>query len=381
MKLRSKTVVVSCLALIVGSAIIWHFIHAELTSQQLAKNVTASRIRAEQGDPESQFRLGSIYFHGKGVPKDYVEAVRWYRKSAEQGNAKGQYSLGYMYHEGNGVPQDYAEATRWWRKAAEQGDARAQDTLGVAYKRGEGVAQDYAEAVRWYRKSAEQVYPKAQYDLGYMYYYGYGVPQDSVEANRLFHEAAAQGNEDAKRATGLNRVHLPAAAPAISKIMLPLKLLASLYFLVVFLKAGQSYRTRAQIGTGVAALLLMSSFVLDLFWYSYIGHLQSSATFTALYFVRHLVGGVIVAMLLSIVAPRSAKVALVSAAALFSAFIVFQIVHCGLKQIAPTIRLFCFVGFPIGMSIPSAIFLWLDRKTSGQELNGKGDAGVPLATK
>jgi hypothetical protein len=86
-------------------------------------------------------------------------------------------------------------------------------------------------------------------------------------------------------------------------------------------------------------------------------------------------------MLLSIVAPRSAKVALISAAALFSAFIVFQTVHCELKQIAPTIRLFCFVGFPIGISIPSAIFLWLDHKPSGRELNGKGDAAVPLATK
>ena len=163
--------------------------------------------------------------------------------------------------------------------------------------------------------------------------------------------------------------------------MFPLELLASLYFLVVFLKARQRHRTRAQIVTGVAALLLMSSFVLDLFWYSYIGHLQAPATFTALYFVRHLVRGVIVATLLPIVAPRSAKVALVSAAALFSAFIVFQIGYCGLKQIAPTIRLFCFIGFPIGMSIPSAIFLWLDRKPSGRELNGKGDAAVPAATK
>jgi hypothetical protein len=375
MKRRWVIVTITIMALI-GAGIL---VRTERKNRQLAKDATAFRIRAEQGDSESQFRLGSIYFHGKGVPKDSVEAVRWYRKSAEQGNAKGQYSLGYMYHEGYGVPQDYAEATRWWRKAAEQGDAKAQDGLGFAYKRGEGVTQDYAEAVRWYRKSAEQDYANAQYDLGYMYYYGYGVPQDLVEANRLFHEAAAQGNEDAKRATGLNRVRVHASA--ISKIMFPLELLASLYFLVVFLKARQRHRTRAQIVTGVAALLLMSSFVLDLFWYSYIGHLQSSASFTALYFVRHLVRGVIVAMLLPIVAPWSAKVALVSAAALFSAFLVFQIVHCELNQIAPTIQLFCFIGFPIGMSIPSAIFLWLDRKPSGREPNGKGDAAVPLATK
>ena len=339
MKRRWVIVAITSMALI-GAGI---FVRTERKNLQLAKDATACRIRAEQGDPASQFMLGSIYFHGKGVPKDSVEAVRWYRKSAEQGNAKGQYSLGYMYHEGYGVPQDYAEA------------------------------------LRWYRKSAEQDYANAQYDLGYMYYYGYGVPQDRAEANRLFHEAAAQGNEEAKRATGLNRVRVHASA--ISKIMFPLELLASLYFLVVFLKARQRHRTRAQIVTGVAALLLMSSFVLDLFWYSYVGHLDSSAIFTALYFVRHFVGGVIVAMLLSIVAPRSARVALVLAAAFFCAFIVFQIVHYELKQIAPTIRLFCFVGFPIGMSIPSAIFLWLDRKPSGRELNGKGDAAVPLTTR
>jgi len=38
-----------------------------------------------------------------------------------------------------------------------------------------------------------------------MYYYGLGLPRDRVEANRLFHAAATQGNEDAKRFTGLNK--------------------------------------------------------------------------------------------------------------------------------------------------------------------------------
>jgi hypothetical protein len=33
---------------------------------------------------------------GLGVPRDYAEALRWYRKSAEQGEANGQKNLGYM---------------------------------------------------------------------------------------------------------------------------------------------------------------------------------------------------------------------------------------------------------------------------------------------
>jgi len=93
-----------------------------------------------------------------------------------------------------------------------------------------------------------------------------------------------------------------------------------------------------------------------------------------------LLGGLIFALLLFIVIPRGAKGILVSAVALFIAHIVVQTVHCELKHVAPRIRLFCFVGFPIGMAIPPAIILWLDRKSSGQ-VQGKGDAAaVPVTT-
>ena len=57
-----------------------------------------------------------------------------------------------MYGEGLGVPQDWPEAERWWRKAAKQGVAEAQYNLGHRYRKGLGVPQDYAEAVKWYRK-------------------------------------------------------------------------------------------------------------------------------------------------------------------------------------------------------------------------------------
>jgi hypothetical protein len=52
------------------------------------------------------------FYYGKGVPQDYIGAVRWYRKSAEQGDANAQYSLSYVYHEGKGVPQDDLDCTQ-----------------------------------------------------------------------------------------------------------------------------------------------------------------------------------------------------------------------------------------------------------------------------
>ncbi len=95
-----------------------------------------------------------MYGKGLGVPQDYADAVKWYRKAAEQGMADAQYNLGLKYDNGLGVPQDYAEALKWYRKAAEQGNASAQTNLGVMYGVGEGVPQDYVQAHVWYSLAA-----------------------------------------------------------------------------------------------------------------------------------------------------------------------------------------------------------------------------------
>jgi TPR repeat protein len=52
------------------------------------------RKAAEQGDDVAQWYLGHAYDFGKGVARNPVKAVRWWRKAATQGDADGQYSLG-----------------------------------------------------------------------------------------------------------------------------------------------------------------------------------------------------------------------------------------------------------------------------------------------
>lgn len=254
------------------------------------------------------------------------------------------------------MPKPYAGSAKQPNKVT-QGLKTA---LESCYYRGEWVAVDYVEAARWYRRAAEQRDEDAQYNLGYMYYYGLGVPQDRVEADRLFHQAADQGSEQAKRVVGSNRT----SVPTTSKVVLALKFLASLVFGVSFLKS-KNRRSRAQIVTGVATLLLISSLALDVFWYFYVGHLQSSTDVTALRFVRHLVGGMIIAVLAYILHSKSATTVLIAAAVLFITFILFPIIISELKHVPPTIRLFCLLGLPIGMSIPSAFFRWLDAKRTG----------------
>ncbi len=91
-----------------------------------------------------------MYRDGHGVPQDYAEALKWYRKAADQGNARAQTILGFVYDTGQGVPQDYAEAVKWYRNAADQGNAFAQSNLGLMYGNGQGVPQDYVQAHKWY---------------------------------------------------------------------------------------------------------------------------------------------------------------------------------------------------------------------------------------
>lgn len=55
------------------------------------------RGRSEKGSVAAQVRMGSLYWLGKGVPEDYQEAAKWFRKAAEQGHARGQ-ELAFELH-------------------------------------------------------------------------------------------------------------------------------------------------------------------------------------------------------------------------------------------------------------------------------------------
>ena len=93
-----------------------------------AEKTIQKRAEADDIDAEAQYELAKKYESGEGVPQDYAEAVKWWRKAAEQGHAVAQ-TLGDMYDIGLGVPKDYAEAAKWVRKAAEQGNADAKEWL------------------------------------------------------------------------------------------------------------------------------------------------------------------------------------------------------------------------------------------------------------
>ena len=130
---------------------------------------------AKAGHADAQHLLGLMYYMGRGVARDYKQAMLWHRKAAQQGKSDAQYVVGAMYYTGNAVPQDHKTAVAWFRKAAEQGHAEAQHAMGLMYR-----------------------------------YHQAGMPQDMVLAYMLWNLAAASGN--------MNATYQRAA---IAKIMTP----------------------------------------------------------------------------------------------------------------------------------------------------------------
>ena len=84
---------------------------------------------AEQGNAEAQNNLGVAYEFGQSVPKDYLQAAKWYRLSAEQGYSTAQNNLGMMYESGEGVPKDYIQAHQWYSLSSAQSNVRARNKL------------------------------------------------------------------------------------------------------------------------------------------------------------------------------------------------------------------------------------------------------------
>jgi|APSaa5957512576_1039674.scaffolds.fasta_scaffold02504_5 hypothetical protein len=70
-------------------------------------------LNANDGNLESQFKLGSMYFHGVGLDKNIPEAKEWFAKSAYLGDSKSQLALGQMFLSGDGLPINRVQAYIW----------------------------------------------------------------------------------------------------------------------------------------------------------------------------------------------------------------------------------------------------------------------------
>ena len=110
---------------------------------------------AEQGYPEAQFLVGSMYNAGYGVPKDYEKAMHWFRKAAHQGDAQAQFGIGNLYGDGLGVEKNYIIARMWFAISANGGNDRAEYNLKKVSQRmsADDIAKSEKMALDWMREN------------------------------------------------------------------------------------------------------------------------------------------------------------------------------------------------------------------------------------
>lgn len=177
--------------------------------------------KANGGDSNAQYDLGSCYWDGDGVAVNLKEAFYWYKKSAEQGNYNGENAIGNCYNWGQGVERNYTHAMDWYLKAAKKNHCYAQYSLGEMYEKGLGVKIDLETALGWYQVASENKHPNAadkvekletpaehyaeavkgdaehQNYLGVCYHDGIGVEQNFKLAAEWYTLAIKQNNKHA----------------------------------------------------------------------------------------------------------------------------------------------------------------------------------------
>jgi len=159
--------------------------------REAARTILAA---AETGLADAQVMLGQILLGGRGIQRDPVLAVRWFRIACTQGNAMAHNMLGRCLEHGWGCDPDPSAAACEYRKAAGQGLDWAMYNLANLFATGRGVAQDQAQALTLYRQAAELGHAKSMNLLGRYLEEGLVVPADSAAALNWYRRSAEAGD-------------------------------------------------------------------------------------------------------------------------------------------------------------------------------------------
>jgi uncharacterized protein len=159
---------------------------------------------AQAGEIEAQKVIAGMYVTGRGVERDIIKAIHWYRPVAEQGDPIAQHNLAMFL-----LSENLGEAIQWLLVSAKQDFPFAQKALGDIYSgeisfssKIEESFINFNEAVNWYRKAATGGFLSACHRLGEIYAYAQGVEKDEKQASEWFRKAATKNYKPSQEALG-----------------------------------------------------------------------------------------------------------------------------------------------------------------------------------
>lgn len=156
-------------ALLVGQGVAAQSLDEALQALEAGQHAQAAQSLtrlAEGGNAVAQYRLGSLYYHGQGVPEDETMAIFWWKKAAAHGNSEAMFQIANAYLFGSQAARHVSdpdrEAAIWYFQAASAGHVEAQYHLGLLFLAGKGVVESRPEARRWLKKAADQGHAEAK---------------------------------------------------------------------------------------------------------------------------------------------------------------------------------------------------------------------------
>lgn len=146
------------------------------------------------------FKLGTYYYKGKVVKKNYLKAKQYFEKASFLGYEKATYNLGILYSNKKASFHDYNKAYNIFLGLAKDEHAPSQNRIAMFLTFGiSGIEKNYKEAVTWYEKSAKQGYVNAQCNLAFMYASGKGVWQNMGRAHAFAKPGYEKNNRLCKK--------------------------------------------------------------------------------------------------------------------------------------------------------------------------------------
>jgi uncharacterized protein len=142
-----------CFIILLVALLLPPLAHADLADAAFRNGLTAfndgSYARAQEawiplaraGDARARTGLGFMYYSGRGVPRDSVQAAEFFQRAAEQGEPTAQLFLALMYFQSDGVPMNATLAMMWVELALAGGQAEAFQWRGL-------IMQSMTEAER-----------------------------------------------------------------------------------------------------------------------------------------------------------------------------------------------------------------------------------------
>lgn len=99
-----------------------YLLRGEGVKQDPARAVALLEKSAKSGNAKAAFRLGMALTNGEfGVPADAAKGLDYFRAAAAGGESDGFFNIGAAYANGKGVKRDYGEALGWLIVARQRG--------------------------------------------------------------------------------------------------------------------------------------------------------------------------------------------------------------------------------------------------------------------